>query len=140
MKYHIGTREAAAMAALVLVAAFGTSVIFALSNPAEVREVRMHVKVANYTGFNLDTDALYFGAIAPTGSGSRDIVLVNEEPRDKLVRVVMYGSLAPWVQPADNNIILPGNSNMSLNFAVHIPQDAEPGEYEGTIRLVFTPA
>ncbi|MEE9405960.1 MAG: hypothetical protein V3V26_00980 [Candidatus Aenigmarchaeota archaeon] len=138
MKYDIGTREVAVIAFLIVMAAFGTSVVFFLSHSQEITEVRMHLKVSNYTGFNLDTDALYFGTISPGGSGTRELNLVNGEG-EKRTMVFLIGELGKWVYPAENNFIIGKNSNRSLKFTVVVPQDAEFGEYEGTVRLVFTP-
>jgi hypothetical protein len=139
-KTGLKKREAIVSAvAVVVIASLLTTVVFFSTNPSEVREVRMHLKVANYTGFNLDTDALYFGAIAPTGSGDRDLVLINDDSRDKSVRIFMEGELSSWVYPAKNNFILEGSSNMTLGFHVAVPKDASFGEYEGIIRVVLIP-
>jgi uncharacterized membrane protein len=134
-------REAAVIsAAAVILAVLFTAMFFFSYSPVEVKEMGMHLKVANYTGFNLDTDALYFGAIAPGGSGERDLIISNEHTSDRSVKVYLLGELSAWVRPSESAFILSGGENKSVKFHVDIPEGAEYGEYEGTIRLVLTSA
>ena len=136
--YRIGKRESAAFAVTALVAILLTASAFIMAHQPEVVEVRMQLNVADYTGFNLDTDALYFGAISPGGSGTRDLNMVNDRSGPRKVSVFLEGELAGWVQPSEGSFVIDGGGSKAVTFKVSVPPSAVTGEYSGTIRLVFT--
>lgn len=138
-KKSFSAREAAVIsAAAVIIAVSITSMVFFSSNPVEMKEVRMHLKVANYTGFNLDTDALYFGAIAPGGTGERALAISNQYDTERKVRILLSGELSHMVFPEEAEFIIPGKSDKSVMFRVLVPEEAKEGEYEGTITIMFS--
>lgn len=138
-KGKISAKNAAVISAsVVAIFVLGTILAFSMLHPVETVTVNMHLKVSNYTGFNLDTDALYFGTISPGGSGTRDLVIQNDAASARTVSVVMSGPLAEWVYTNEINFLLSGYENRSLGFQVNVPEDAEPEEYTGKISLIFT--
>jgi hypothetical protein len=140
-KSRITTRELALVSALVvIISVFGTAIAFTALYHREAAAVSMHLRVSNYTGFNLDSDALYFGTVPPGGSGARDLIIRNEADSARLVSVVLAGPLAEWVSAGESSLTLSGRENRTIPFQVIVPEGAEFGEYIGTISLIFTPA
>lgn len=103
----------------------------------QIQKIPMDIKVANYIGFNLDKDAMHFGATFPGGGSKRNLSLINNDVYNKKVLVEYEGRLKDFVNVSENNFILKPNENKTLEFTVMIPQNTELGNYTGTIILTF---
>ena len=125
------------MIAVVLISVSVASAAFFIANNVEYISVGMHLKVADYMGFNVDTDAMYFGTVGPGSVAERDLEVNNELSVPREVVVQLSGELAPWVKPDEGTFILAPNENRSIKFTASPPEDAEFGEYNGTITLII---
>ena len=107
--------------------------IFSFKFLFDHREVSMFVKVSDYVGFNVNTSALYFGAISPGGSGFRFLELNSFDKRK--VFIVPSGKIKKWVSYSENGFVFEGNK--SVKITVNVPKDVEFGEYSGKLKLIF---
>lgn len=98
----------------------------------------MDVKVSQNIGFNLDTDQLHFGGTQTPGSAYRKITVENKYSQPLRVTLIPEGPLGSWVSAEDfEPIFNPGERrNITMNLAV--PSGVPYGDYNGTIRIIFT--
>lgn len=130
---------------LILVLAFvfvlGGLGIFNLVNSSStidgVRTVDMHLEISDKAGFNVDTDALYFGRTTPgTQSSTRFFNVSND--KEYPVKFVMetQGDLGKWTQLSESVFVLEPGEGKEVRISVLPPKDAPFGEYEGKLRVV----
>lgn len=93
----------------------------------------MTLKVADYIGFNTDTDELNFGTVLPGGGSRRTVTLASDEP--VFVTILIEGDIKKWASVSENNFVFTGNK--SVSFIVATPEDAEKGEYTGKAIILF---
>ncbi len=124
--------------ALIAIAITGFSYWLVNLNPVyHIEEFDMDVYVGRITGFNVDTDAIHFGIVPPTGVSERKIKL-KSGPFRSLVTIESYGDIAEWVGVSDNNFIMEPGGNKSITVHVIVPSDAAvPGYEDGKLRIVF---
>ena len=96
----------------------------------------MYLTVGDYVGFNVDTDAIYFGVINKSGSGSRIIDIKNTDV-PYMVNIESYGELAKWVYVSENNFLIRPYENKSLKVTVLVPPDAAYGNYAGLLKVIL---
>lgn len=87
-------------------------------------------------GFNADNDALHFGAIPAGNSGTRDIVLKNENSFAEKVKLVSAGEVRGWLAFSENNIVLAPKENKTVEVSLSVPADAELKQYSGRVRIL----
>ena len=117
-----------------------TATAFFIFPPYETRELGMYLRVSDYIGFNVSTAAITFGTIPPGGAGERNIVVDNfaSGPRQVIIRA--EGELAKWVFMGEKRFLIQGNESKTISIFVHVPADAEFGNYMGTLKILFFPA
>lgn len=122
---------------IVLLALIGFQALFLLDF-FRVRAVEydMYLTVENISGFNTDTDAVYFGAIQPTGGGTKLIDFTNG-PSRVYVSIVLSGELAGWVYVSDNNFYMNPFEQKQIKVTVAVPLGAEYRDYTGKIRFLL---
>jgi hypothetical protein len=104
----------------------------------DVQETKMYLNVSNGTvGINVDTDALYFGKIPRGGIGTRNISLSNYDSNPHIIHIKLYGDFADWVYVSKNNFVIKPNSTEVVEVFVYVPNDAQIGNYTGTLRVEF---
>ncbi len=102
-----------------------------------VKVVDMHLEISDKAGFNVDTDAFYFGRTTPgTQSSTRFFNVSND--KDYPVKFVMetQGDLGKWTQLSESVFILEPGEGKEVRISVLPPKDAPFGEYEGKLRVV----
>ena len=105
--------------------------------PVETKIVKMHAVVNNYTGFNTDTDAIYFGTIPGKGIAERNFNLTNSGNENLVVNLYVEGNISQFVSFPDNNFKIKANSVESVKAILNIPDGTELGEYSGTLYITF---
>ncbi len=102
----------------------------------ETWEYDMFLTVSNYTGFNVDNNAIFFGTVKPGGTSSRKIQLNNN---DLTLKVSIYtdGDLAKWVYTEQSSFILYPKKEKVVNVKAFVPKDAKYGDYEGRVIVKF---
>ena len=81
---------------LIVAAVVASLVAVAFLTSGWKQEIAMYLTVANYTGFNVDTDALYFGAVGPAATSRRNVSITNIYGEPLRVTVDVAGELRPW--------------------------------------------
>ncbi|HIK01554.1 TPA: hypothetical protein H1008_00355 [archaeon] len=112
--------------------------LIALSGPSydyEIQKLDMHLTVGNRLGFNVDSDAVYFGTIFPGGTSTREITIFNNETRDAYVTIGAKGDLSGWVSISKNNFTIPGKSGTSLKVTASPPGSASHGNYSAILQI-----
>jgi len=106
---------------------------------SEIWEYDMFLTVGNYTGFNVNNSALYFGTIKPGGTSTRKIELKNN---NQFVKVSMFvnGELAEWIYTEDTSFNLLENEEKTIEIKGIVPKDAKLKNYEGKITIKFETA
>ena len=100
----------------------------------EIKTIDMYLKVDDYVGINVDTDALHFGTVSPGGSGTRSVFLSNNYGKSLKVEIKVYGDLAEFVS-VEKSLVLSKNETKKISFTASIPKNALYGNYTG--RAVF---
>ena len=102
----------------------------------DTKKIDMHLTVGSYTGFNVDSDAVYFGTIMPYGIVTRTINITNLD-KMSLVNMKVYGDMKGWIYVSENNFILGPNENKDVRIMIYVPKDAEYKNYEGELKIRF---
>ncbi|VVB68467.1 Uncharacterised protein [Candidatus Norongarragalina meridionalis] len=129
-------------AAIVLcLGIIATSLIFAYAHAwdEEVR-VAMHLNVsdnARTMGFNVGTDALWFGRVPPGAAGSRDLTVANHFAYPRDVEIRAEGNITQWITAAPSSFSLNPNEGQIVDVSVEVPRNATPAEYDGTLIILF---
>ncbi|MBU0898865.1 MAG: hypothetical protein KJ613_03550 [Nanoarchaeota archaeon] len=105
--------------------------------PIETKTVKMHVLVSNYTGFNLDTDVMYFGSVPGKGSVEKGFNLTNSGNENLIVNIYSEGNISQFVSFSKNNFVLKPDSIDNILVIADIPEGTELGEYSGTLYITF---
>ncbi len=100
------------------------------------KKIGMFVKVDDYTGFNTNTDALYFGTVMPNGQSVR-IINITNLGNDSLVSIKIQGELKKWVEISKNNFNLKTNETEPLQLKINIPKNAKFDNYSGELEIYF---
>jgi hypothetical protein len=123
------------LAAAALIAA--AAVLGYMYYPVQTTAIGMHLTVGNYTGFDVNTSALFFGTVAGGGISERYVDIGNEFSQPLNVQVFFTGDLAPWASASEAAFRLDVDGTRTVNVSVHVPAGAEPGDYSGTMEVVF---
>ena len=113
------------------------AVLFYIYLPVETKIVKMQVFVSNYTGFNVDTDALYFGTVPGKGTAERSFSIDNTLDIDLFVHLSTEGNISSFVSISKNDFPIKAKSSDKVKITVNIPDGIEKGEYSGELYVIF---
>ncbi|MFO7872220.1 MAG: hypothetical protein R6U26_01095 [Candidatus Undinarchaeales archaeon] len=107
------------------------------SPPEQEQRIDMQINVGNYTGFNVNTSALFFGTVVPGGTAERQVELTNpgKKPLTAILRV--SGILDSWTTISDNNFEIEPEETRNVTVKLVIPPDAEMESYRSTLIITF---
>ena len=105
----------------------------AVNAPIETKSIPMHLKVSEMPAVNIDTDALYFGGVGPSGSSMRQISISNGKTHSIKAVLLAKGELAPWAYISENAVLLRQNETAMANVTMVVPSDASLGNYTGSL-------
>ena len=89
-------------------------------------------------GFNVDTDALHFGAFPAGYEIYRPIGVHNEMDKEVVVLMSFSGDLAGWMHIEEGNrMVLKPNTDKNATVYMTVPMDAEADTYTGQLNLVY---
>ena len=97
----------------------------------------MYFEIADKIGFNLDSDAIYFGKTYPGGRSQRIITLENNEDFPVKVSIKTEGTIRPLVTVSKNDFILQPHSVEVIRYYADAG-DYPKGNYSGVSTAVFT--
>ena len=114
-----------------------TLIFYSFYRVAFVQTVSMDLEVGDNVGFNLDTDKLHFGKTFPGGVLSRKITVGHNVDARLRAHIVPSGEIKEWVLVPENNFHLANREVKNLTVYVNVPEDAEYGNYTGTLEVFF---
>lgn len=98
----------------------------------------MDVKVDKFVGLNVDSDAMHFGVVPPTGWADVKLVLTNTYRHKTQIIISLQGNISGMITLSDNNFILEPWENKTVKFTCTIPANAPlNATYNGRARVVF---
>ena len=125
----------------ILLFGFLILIFFSLQilNKYETQELKMDVIIGNYTGINIDTDAIHFGTIEKGKSAprTREVVIANVNNKSRKVYLTKSGELSKWIVLSESNFILSSHENKTIQVTLKINPETDYGNYNGTLRAVF---
>ena len=106
--------------------------VLMLPAPRTTFSYDIQLTVGNYTGFNVGTDALYFGTILPGGKVSRYLLIVNDN--DVPAETIMYieGDVSRFVY-VERRYLLDPHQNTTAVIEAYVPPGTEYGNYTGKL-------
>lgn len=119
--------------AIAITATTATFVLYKINSPIETKELQMYLNVGEKPGVNIDTDALYFGSVPPSGSSARQFEISNNKNYSIKVALLPKGELSSWTKVSENNILLKPYATKLVNITVFVPSDAKLGNYSGIL-------
>ncbi len=140
-KFKFNGRIAALLViAVVCLILFLTVFGFSLLKSFQVKqaqEIDMQLTVGNYTGFNVNTSALFFGTVVPGGTSKRSINIHNPLETPLKVMLSIEGELSQWALVSNNSFELKPNESREILIEINVPSSAEFGEYNSTFIITF---
>jgi hypothetical protein len=124
--------------ALILLVFIFILIIIIICNLAEffsvidVKSLDARVIVSNRTGFDINSSALIFGEVMPSGAATRDIFIDNNH--NEVIRIKIYstGNISSFLQ-FESDFILQKNKTRKVGFSVYIPKGTKHGIYNGKV-------
>jgi hypothetical protein len=127
------------LAAAVGIAASGIIIgVIIVNTPIGVKEYDMYLKIGNYTGFNVDNKALFFGTVIPSSSSSRQVTLVNNYDIPTRVEFQISGNIS--VHISNNKHVIMPHTNTTIEVTAYTTPNSQYGNYTGKFRVLFFPA
>ncbi|MBW2993769.1 hypothetical protein KY317_04305 [Candidatus Woesearchaeota archaeon] len=126
-------------ALVVLLTVIITCFVYNLISIFDIKTYDYYITVSEKgeIGLNIDTDALYFGAIPRGNSGGRYIHIVNSHKEPLRIVIKTSGKGSEWIEPQENAFILNSNQNKTVAIIAKIPKATAVGEYSGTLSVFF---
>src|SRR3989344_5117333 len=94
------------------------------SKTVDSKEFQMYLNVDDYIGFNVDTEALFFGTVLAGGESSRSVNLENNFDVPLKVVIKAMGTLADWTSVSNNSFWMAANYTESVKVTIKVPEDA----------------
>jgi len=95
------------------------------------------IPVKDMVGLNADIDAIHFGIVPRGGGSTRHVNLTNSEEHSVFIYVEKDDSLlSSLVRVEPNYFTLEGNGQEKVDVAVSVPDDFEPGNYTGHVKVI----
>lgn len=114
-----------------------TFLAYSLLLVKDVLVLDMHLEIGDRLGFNLDTDALYFGKVIPgTSSVTKFANVSNTEDYPVVVNIKMCGELGEWVIISEDKFVLKGGEVKELSLSALPPEGTPFGNYTGKLKAV----
>ena len=103
--------------------------------PSNTEQFNMYLTVGNYTGFNVDTSALFFGTVSPGGWSTRSLSITNHGNATTRVELQPTGNIS--VTFSTNGFNLEPGENKSVSVTATVPVDMPYGNYTGKLMLLY---
>ena len=114
-----------------------TSFIYGIYAIYDVKEFKIYLEVADVEGIKVDTDAIYFGKIPPSGVGQRNIIISHEHDKPLLVHIGITGDVKRFVAADENDFWLAPGEEKEVKILAVIPEGTEFSNYTGSLRTVL---
>lgn len=99
-----------------------------------IASYEIYLTVGNYTGFNVNTSALYFGTLMPGTSATRFVLIKNDASNPLEAFFSLNGDAASFIS-VNESVVLGAYQNTTVEIRAFIPTTAAYGNYTGTLRI-----
>ncbi|MDD4878376.1 MAG: hypothetical protein PHO02_05070 [Candidatus Nanoarchaeia archaeon] len=127
---------------IILILAFTTigivSIAYNTMTTIGIRDIEMEARVGDKVGIAVDSEKLFFGMIFPGGSGSKKILISNEQEFPIAVKFVPIGQLKEYTSASENPALLQIGETKEIGITVQMPADMPYGNYTGIMRVITT--
>ena len=136
-KKHNATKTALIILIIAVLIIGAYFIINAFYITEQIIRIPVDIRVSDAVGFNLDTDALHFGAM-PEGSCATRFFNVSNN-RDYQIRILLkkQGNTSAYVSLDRYDFKIPPKSATSVKAKACIPIGATKGNYTGSIAVHF---
>ncbi len=109
--------------------------VFQKPSPVTTQHLKFDFFVDAKQGFNLDTDLLHFGVLAPGNSFTREIHISNNFsfPIEGHSIVASNISMGSWFNVSPDTFEIPAYTNKSLMVTLYVPTNVSYGYYQGEL-------
>lgn len=124
--------------AVILLIVTVADVLFAISSLQKqpgINEKNIFLSVGNHTGFNVGTDAIYFGTMLPETSAKRFLIITNDVNTSLRIRFSYSGNVTQFVSSVDE-IVLNAMSNETVEITASVPPGTKFGDYSGKLAIL----
>ena len=98
----------------------------------DYEEIPITLSVGDYLGFNIDSDALHFGTVMPSGHGYRNMNVHNKKEIRCKVFLEADGPITEWITfSPEDTFYLDGDETETIQVNVTVPPGTEFGNYSG---------
>ena len=104
---------------------------------SEIKTLPMSLKVSDVIGFNVGTDAIYFGKTKPGGTSKREVNIENNYDFPVSVSIKIRGDIEEYVSVSENNFKLAEGEKKQISFYAQTQKDTPEGNYTGETDVVF---
>ena len=87
--------------------------------------------------FNLDTDALHFGAAPAGGTAGRNFTVTNYKRTTQKITLVAEGNISKMLYLTENKFILEPGYDKTVRAIIHPDENATIGTYTGRLFFYF---
>ena len=124
--------------AIILLAAYAW--LGAGSQVLGTKSFGMFLTVGDKLGFNIDSNAVYFGKSIQGSFAKRDLLVSNNFSEKVLVDIEKSGDLGAWVEPDLKEFYLEGGETKTITLLATIPPDAKKADYNGLVTVYYIKA
>ncbi|MCX6767761.1 MAG: hypothetical protein NTY90_03480 [Candidatus Micrarchaeota archaeon] len=128
---------AAIIVGVALASVIATVAVYCWAYDVQVLKYDMHLYVEAHPGFNIATDAIWFGKVPPTATSTRKVLLKNSNPDNRIAQIYLLGDLAAWTSVSEQKIPFGPNQSTSVDVVASVPFDAPFGYRGGWMLIVF---
>lgn len=121
---------------IIIAAALNAITLLENRKVYQTEELGIFVKVSNYTGFNVDTDAIYFGTLPNSGKATRIVQIANSD-RESKVTLSATGKAAEWITLPNQTLLLQPGETANIPVSIAIPPNAPEGNFGGRLLIRF---
>ncbi|MBW3003359.1 hypothetical protein KY328_04840 [Candidatus Woesearchaeota archaeon] len=123
---------------VILIGAGISAIFYGSLKVYSSKTYKLSVKTTQELDVGLNTDVfedkIVFGTVPAGGSSTRTLNITNDLDRDLRAEFKLSGELAEWVQtPGTMNI--PSNGIANFNITVFVPENVEPSDYYGKLKI-----
>ncbi len=120
------------IALVAAIAAASTYMFYNILIIDDIEVIEFDVNVANYSGFNLDSDKMHFGAVTPKTESRREITITAEDDQ----RIIIHVKGVDFVYPMENDFTMSKGESRTVLMVAAPDEETTPGLYEGEIRVI----
>ena len=117
----------------IVLVIFITAFLYYTLHPVTKQVIPIDVTVGDYTGINLDSDAIHFGTLKPGSMAQRPVILRADE---YAVEITLLVEDIPFVFPENSTITLQKGQNEAVRLFAVTDILTPQKKYEGRLLIL----